>query len=109
VQGQGEAGLVQLHQGMAAVFATGNALSRVFCLVLLAEAAGHAGQVEERLRIQPAHLITGAYGESCSARPRVVSQNNLSDSGQRENGLRYARLTRFYSIQHEGACNGGND
>jgi predicted ATPase len=51
MQGQGEAGLAQLHQGLAAVLATGNELSRSHWLVLLAEAAGHAGQVEEGLRV----------------------------------------------------------
>ncbi len=51
MQGQGEAGLAQLRQGLAAVLATGQELSRPLCLVLLAEAAGHAGQVEEGLRL----------------------------------------------------------
>jgi class 3 adenylate cyclase/predicted ATPase len=51
MQGQGAAGLVQLHQGMAAVLATGNTLSRPWCLVLLTEAAEHAGQVAEGLRL----------------------------------------------------------
>ena len=46
-QGQGEAGLVPMRQGIAAVWATGQALSRPFGLVLLAEAAGHVGQVTE--------------------------------------------------------------
>jgi predicted ATPase len=55
VQGQGEAGLAQMHQGLAAVLATGNTLSRPLCLVLLAEAAGHAGQVATGL-----HLLTEA-------------------------------------------------
>jgi class 3 adenylate cyclase/predicted ATPase len=49
MQGQGEAGMAQLHQGLAAVFATGQMLTRPFCLVLLAEAVGHADQVEEGL------------------------------------------------------------
>jgi class 3 adenylate cyclase len=51
VQGQGETGLAPLHQGMAAVLATGQMLARPFCLVLLAEAAGHAGQIDEGLRL----------------------------------------------------------
>jgi predicted ATPase len=51
VQGQGEVDLAQMHQGMAAVLATGQELSRPLHLVLLAEAAGHAGQVEEGLRL----------------------------------------------------------
>jgi predicted ATPase len=49
MQGQGEAGLAQLRQGMETVLATGQTLSRPFCLVLLAEAAGHVGQVDEGL------------------------------------------------------------
>jgi predicted ATPase len=45
MQGQEAAGLVQLHQGLAAVVATGQELTRPLCLVLLAEAMGQAGQV----------------------------------------------------------------
>jgi predicted ATPase len=50
MQGQREAGLAQLHEGLAAVLATGQTLSQI-CLILLAEAVGHAGQVEEGLRL----------------------------------------------------------
>jgi predicted ATPase len=48
---QGEADLAPMSQGLAAVLATGQTLSRPFCLVLLAEAVGHAGQVSEGLRL----------------------------------------------------------
>jgi class 3 adenylate cyclase/predicted ATPase len=51
IQGQGEAGLALLQRGMAATLGTGQTLARPFCLVLLAEAAGHAGQVEDGLRL----------------------------------------------------------
>jgi predicted ATPase len=51
MQGQGAAGLAELRQGLAAVLATGQALSQSLCLILLTEAAGHAGQVEEGLRL----------------------------------------------------------
>jgi predicted ATPase len=51
MQGQGEAGLAQTRQGMAAVLATGQALARPLCLILRAEAAGYAGQVDEGLRL----------------------------------------------------------
>ena len=51
MQGQGEAGLAQMRQGLAAVVATGQELARPLCLVLLAEAAGHVGQVAEGLRL----------------------------------------------------------
>ena len=50
VQGQSEAGLARMHQGAAATLAlrqTGSSRS----LLLLAEAAAHAGQVEEGLRL----------------------------------------------------------
>jgi predicted ATPase len=51
MQGQGEAGLAQMHQGLAAILATGQMLARPRGLVLLAEAAGHTGQVAEGLRL----------------------------------------------------------
>src|SRR5262249_9587986 len=50
-QGEGKEGLAQLRQGLAAVVATGQELSRPFGLVLLAEAVGHTGQVAEGLRL----------------------------------------------------------
>ena len=49
MHGQGEAGLARMHQGLAAVLATGHELSRSHCLMLLAEAAGHVGQIAEGL------------------------------------------------------------
>jgi TOMM system kinase/cyclase fusion protein len=51
MQDQVEAGLAQLHQGLATVVAVGTTVSRPFCLILLAEAAGHAGQVAEGLHL----------------------------------------------------------
>src|SRR4029453_14221673 len=54
MRSQSKTGLAQLYQGMEAVLATGNTLSRPFCLVPLAEAAVHVGQVEEGL-----HLLAG--------------------------------------------------
>jgi predicted ATPase len=49
MQGQGEEGLAQLHQGLAVVLTAGQTLSRPLCLVLLAEATGHVGQSDEGL------------------------------------------------------------
>ena len=49
MQGQGEAGLAQLRQGMTALLSTGQRVSQPLCLVLLAEAVEHVGQVEEGL------------------------------------------------------------
>jgi predicted ATPase len=60
VQGHGEAGLAQMHQGLAAVPSTGQTLSRPYQLVLLAEATGYAGQVEEGLRRQAESLTAFA-------------------------------------------------
>jgi predicted ATPase len=51
MQGHGEAGLMQLHQGTAAVAAMGQTISQSLGLVLLAEAAGHAGRSAEGLRL----------------------------------------------------------
>jgi predicted ATPase len=51
MQGQDQTGLAQMREGMATIMATGTELSRPLCLVLLAEAAGHVGQVEEGLRL----------------------------------------------------------
>jgi predicted ATPase len=55
MQGQGAVGLAQIRQGMAAVLATGQEIARTQWLPLLAEAAGHAGQVAEGL-----HLVAEA-------------------------------------------------
>jgi predicted ATPase/class 3 adenylate cyclase len=57
-QGQGAAGLSILRQGIAGVLATGQTLSRPLCLILLAEATGHVGQVEEELRLLTETLRT---------------------------------------------------
>ena len=48
---QGEADLTQLHQGLVAIRATGAEQWGLLFLVVLAEAAGHAGQVEEGLHL----------------------------------------------------------
>jgi predicted ATPase len=51
MQDQGETGMAQIHQGIAAVLATGETVSQPIYLVLLVEALGRAGQVEEGLRL----------------------------------------------------------
>jgi predicted ATPase len=51
MQGQGEAGVTLMHQGMAAVWATGARVGRPFDLVRLAEVTGHAGHVAEGLHL----------------------------------------------------------
>jgi len=49
VQGQGEEGITQIHQGLAAFRATGGEFWRPYYLVLLAEAYGKVGQTEAGL------------------------------------------------------------
>jgi predicted ATPase len=51
MQGQSEAGLAQMRQGMAALFGIGLIGSWTVHLMQRAEAAAHAGQVEEGLRL----------------------------------------------------------
>src|SRR3990172_11917413 len=50
-QGQGEEGIAQMRQGLAAWRATGAELVRPYFLALLAEASGKVGQVEEGLTV----------------------------------------------------------
>src|SRR5262249_32501191 len=51
MQDAGETGRAQLRQALAAFVAESHGLARPLCLVLLAEAEGHAGQVAEGLRL----------------------------------------------------------
>jgi predicted ATPase len=50
-QGQYTEGMTQIHQGLAAYWATGAKLARSYWLALLVEACGVAGQVEEGLSV----------------------------------------------------------
>jgi predicted ATPase len=50
-QGQQTEGMTQIHQGLAAYWATGAALARSYWLTLLVEACGATGQVEEGLNV----------------------------------------------------------
>ena len=64
MQGQGEVGLAQLRQGLAAVVAAGQVLAQGPALVLLAEVAGHAGQVAEGLRLlTEARMVLESNGQ----------------------------------------------
>jgi class 3 adenylate cyclase/predicted ATPase len=51
IQGQGEAGMAQMRQGLAAWRATGAEFARPYFVALLAEAYGQDGQVEEGLAV----------------------------------------------------------
>jgi predicted ATPase len=50
-QGQGETGIAQIRQGLAAWLAIGNAVAQPWVLALLAEAYEQVGQTEEGLRV----------------------------------------------------------
>ena len=63
MQGQGEAGLAQMRQGMAAIVATGDELGRAGHLLILAEVAGSIGQVAEGLRLLAEALPLYEAGE----------------------------------------------
>ena len=51
MQGQSESGMAQMHQGLAGILATGQALAQPFCLVRMAEAAGYTGHVDQGLHL----------------------------------------------------------
>jgi class 3 adenylate cyclase len=57
-QGQEEEGIAYLRQGLAASEATGGVQGRAYCLALLAEAYGKAGQTEEGLTALAEALAT---------------------------------------------------
>jgi predicted ATPase len=80
MQGQGEAGLAQMHQGLAALLATGRNLGRSRYLLLLAEAAGHVGQVEEGLRLLDEALTAfeaGGRGDMLTEAHRLQGELRL--------------------------------
>jgi predicted ATPase len=63
-QGQGEEGIAQMRQGMAALQTTGQELVRPHFLALLAEAYGKVGQAEEGLKVLAEALAyVGKSGE----------------------------------------------
>jgi class 3 adenylate cyclase/predicted ATPase len=90
-QGQGEAGLAQMHQGLAALLATGHEAARPRYLVLLAEAAGHVGEVEEGLRLLAEALTvfeTTGQGDMLTEVYRLqgelLQRQDIADTAQAE-------------------------
>jgi class 3 adenylate cyclase/predicted ATPase len=86
VQSQSEAGLAQMHQGMAAVLVTGQTLARSLCPVLLAEAEGHIGQVEEGLRLLAEALAVmeeSRRGDMLAEAYRLKGELRLAQAGTR--------------------------
>ena len=120
MQGQGAAGLALLRQGMAAVADTGHTQSRPRCLILLAEAAGRVGQVEDGLRLLAVtkaaleangqgDLLTEAYrlqgalllqqaipdpaqAEACFQQALAIARRQRAKSWELRTALRLSRL-----------------
>jgi predicted ATPase len=64
MQSEGVADLAQLHQGMATIVALGQEVARPRYLLLLAEATGHTGQIEDGLRLlAEARMVMEANGQ----------------------------------------------
>jgi predicted ATPase len=91
IQGQGERGIGQLRQGMAEALATGQTLLQPLCLVLLAEAMEHTGQVDEGLRVMAEALVaievSGRYellAEAYRLQGALLLRRAVSDAHQAE-------------------------
>jgi DNA-binding winged helix-turn-helix (wHTH) protein/predicted ATPase len=91
LQGQGERGIVQLRQGMAGVLATGQTVVRPLCLLLLAEAMEHTGQVDEGLGVMAEALVaieaSGRYellAEAYRLHGALLLHQAVSDAHQAE-------------------------
>jgi predicted ATPase len=64
MQGQGEAGMVQIRQGIAALRATGAAMFVPYLWTLVAEVADHLGRTEEALQaLAEAHTLMEQHDE----------------------------------------------
>jgi predicted ATPase len=86
MQDQGEAGMAQMHQGMAAVLATGQMLARPYCLAPLAEAAEHSGQTVEGLKLLAeavAALEASEQGDLLAEAYRLRGELLLKAEGRR--------------------------
>ena len=79
-QGQGEEGIAQMRQGLAAYRATGAELARPYCLALLAEAYGKVGQAEEGLSVLAEALAAGGQNWGALLRGGAVSAERGADA-----------------------------
>jgi class 3 adenylate cyclase/predicted ATPase len=91
MQGEEAVGLAHIRQGMAAVLATGQALFWPLHLVLLAETAGHVGQVEDALPLlAEARTMLEANGqgdmlaEVYRLQGTLLLRQSVSDAAQAE-------------------------
>ena len=80
-QGQGEEGIAQMRQGLAAWQATGAELGRPHFLALLAEAYGNVGQAEEGLHVLAEALAAVAQHWGALLRGGAVSAQGGAAAG----------------------------
>ena len=84
MQGQSESGMAQMHQGLAGILATGQALAQPFCLVRMAEAAGYTGHVDQGLHLLAEALAVfevSGRGDMLTEAYRLQGEFLLSQTG----------------------------
>jgi predicted ATPase len=99
LQGQGEAGIVHLRQGLAAWRSIGSKVGRTSYLTFLAEAYGHVGQTAEGLHVLAEALACAhTTGERCYEAElyRLKGELLLQSRGQ---GLEAGGLTSDVGLQ----------
>jgi adenylate cyclase len=83
-QGQQAAGLAQMSQGLDDLVATGSLVARPLCLSQLAEATGHAGDVDAGLRLLAEAMeacTTGERGDGLAEAHRLKGELLLQGNG----------------------------
>jgi DNA-binding winged helix-turn-helix (wHTH) protein/predicted ATPase len=103
MQGEGEAGLAQLRQGMEATLATGQMLSQPLCLVLLAESLERVGQVVEGLRLLAEALTvleTSGRGDLLAETYRLQGALLLAQDGTRHQAEDQCEAAAEACFQH---------
>ena len=125
-QGQGEAGVAQIRQGLAAHRATGEEIERPYFLALLAEAYGAMGQADEGLavlaeafelvtitgerwweaelhRLKGGLLQSAEEAETCFRQALAVARHQQAKSLELRAALSLSRLWQQQGKRHE-AC-----
>jgi predicted ATPase len=97
MQGQGEVGLEQMRQSLAAILNMGQAVTQPLCLILMAEAMGQAGQVAEGLHLlgeARAVMADGGRGdllaEAYRLQGKFLLRQVVPDAAQAEASLQQA-------------------
>ena len=81
-QGQGEEGIAQMRQGLAASRALGVEMGRPSYLALLAEVYGNVGQAEEGLTVlSEAFAVVANTGGACLRGGAVSAQGGADNTG----------------------------